>query len=765
MDILERRVADSTRMNRITRDLKLVSLLALAIFLAAATLGGIPAASPDTTTEANIVRLTATILGDSQFTRHSLDDKLADAFLDRYLDALDTDRSLFLQSDVEDFASYRATLARDTLRDGDDRAAYAIFDRYLERLAQRVQYVTEKLQTATFDFTGHDAYLLDRTQAARPLSLDAAQALWWQRLRFEYLQEKLNGKSPDQIVTSLEHRLKDMLRAMQQLSHEEVVAIYLDALAQVYDPHSDYMGHEDMQEFAISMNLSLFGIGAKLLSQDGYCRIVELIPGGPAARSGLLGPGDRIVAVSQDGQEPVDVVGMPLKRIVELIRGSKGSVVTLSVIPSSAADEAVRKNVRLVRDEIKLEDKRAKAKIIDRPISDGRVFRIGVIDLPSFYAEVSEAVSRNNQGAKPDVSATADVAALLTKLVAENVEGIILDLRSNGGGSLDEAIKLSGLFITEGPVVQTRDPNGKIEVGKDTDPSMLYRGPLIVLTSRFSASASEILAGALQDYGRALIVGDPSTFGKGTVQSILPLAEIMDRAGMQYEYDPGALRLTIRKFYRPSGSSTQLKGVVSDITIPSESGVSGVGESVLENPLPWDSVAPVAYDRLDMVGPYVETLRSESAERVTNEPAFAYIRAESARIEERATTKELSLNEAERRQQLARIAQLKKKYESALPALRAPTSVSYEITVENALNPGLPAPSKETVSGALAPAGGAGTSEGAAEAALGDGSAQREIILDEAERILADYAALLGHRAVSGTMHGDTAASPARSDN
>jgi carboxyl-terminal processing protease len=419
---------------------------------------------------------------------------------------------------------------------------------------------------------------------------------------------------------------------------------------------------------------------------------------------------------------------------VEQIRGPKGSVVTLSVISASAVDDTVRKNVRLVRDEIKLEDQRAKARIIDLPTDKGGMLRIGVIDLPSFYADLSAGKSGNDGSA----SATADVARLLQKLKAENVQGIVLDLRLNGGGALDEAINLTGLFITKGPVVQTRGPEGDIEVGSDADPAVLYDGPLVVLTSRYSASASEIVAGALQDYGRAVIVGDPSTFGKGTVQSILRLASIMDQSGLPYGYDPGALKLTIRKFYRPSGSSTQLKGVVPDIVLPSLSGVSEVGESSLENPLPWDTVSPANYDHLGMVRPYLDILRDESSRRVKGTEAFAYLRTEIARLKERLDSRSVSLNEAVRRQELAQSDKRMKAYEAAVKALHAPMPVTYEITLENAALPGLPPPSTPT-DGAAA----ANSEKSDPDLAVENNSTPRDIILNETEQILSDYAGML----------------------
>ena len=395
-----------------------------------------------------------------------------------------------------------------------------------------------------------------------------------------------------------------------------MLEIYLDALAHVYDPHSDYMGKESMESLSIAMNLSLFGIGATLANEDGVCTIHELVPGGPAALSGELKPGDRIVAVAQATGATVDVSAMPLTRIVELIRGPKGSPVTLTILPPVGAPGGAR-TVQLVRAEVQLADQQAKARIIDLPQPNTAPLRVGVIDLPSFYS------GKDDRGG---TGATADVARLLDKLKAEQVRGVVLDLRRNGGGSLQEAIDMTGLFIKRGPVVQTRDSSGSVEVGADRDPSIRWAGPLVVLTSRLSASASEILAGALQDYGRAVIVGDTATFGKGTVQTIVPLGGIMDRAGLGHSFDPGALKLTISKFYRPSGASTELRGVASDLVIPSPTEAAPMGESKLADPLPWDTIPAAPFDRLAEVAPHLPALRTSSAQRLAADPGFANLK-------------------------------------------------------------------------------------------------------------------------------------------
>ena len=525
---------------------------------------------------------------------------------------------------------------------------------------------------------------------------------------------------------------------MQALGSDEVLEVYLDALAHVYDPHSDYLGHEEMESLSIAMNLSLFGIGASLEMSDGFCKIRELIPGGPAARSGLLKPGDRIVAVAQSGKEPVDIVNMPLSRAVDLIRGPKGSTVTLTVIPAGAPDSAP-KTASLVRDQIKLEDQEARARLEDIPTGKGTSLRLAVIDLPSFYAEMG------GHGGTGHRSATADVARLLTKLRGEHVRGIVLDLRRNGGGSLEEAITLTGLFIRQGPVVQTRDSSGSIEVSKDSDPGILYDGPLILLTSRFSASASEILAGALQDYGRALIVGDSSTFGKGTVQSIMPLAPIMKRFGLAHAYDPGALKVTTNKFYRPGGASTQLHGVASDIVLPSPSDFSDVNEASLEHPLPWDAVPAAPHERLQRVRPYVDALREKSIRRVAAEKSFGYLADEIARLKKSLTTKSVSLNEAERRQELAQGKARRAAFEREARAHEATRPPTYEITLENISAPRLTPekPPKSRVASTERPDEGPGKipDEGS-----GTQSPADDIILDESVHILADYVDLLARR-------------------
>jgi carboxyl-terminal processing protease len=633
----------------------------------------------DATTETNITHVVASVLAESQFAHHPLDEQLASKLLDRYLEALDGERALFLQSDVDEWAGLRKALPGASLA-GDARPAHTIFARYLERLEQRVAYTTSLLRSGTFDFAANETYEFDRDKAPRPRTLEEARAIWRQALRAEYLQEKLGDKSPKpaDIAKTLERRQQQRLKSMRGLGRDEILALYLDSLAHVYDPHSDYLGREEMESFSIGMSLSLFGIGAALGNDDGYCTIRELLPGSPAEKSGQLKPGDRIIAVAQAKGEPVDVTDMPLPRIVELIRGPKDTVVTLTVLPPVGAAGSAR-TVKLVRAEVKLEDQQAKARLIDAPEAGGGTMRLGVIDLPSFYS-----------GERGGGGATADVEKLLRKLKAEGAKGVVLDLRKNGGGSLEEAIKITGLFIRTGPVVQTRDPRG-VKVETDPDPGVAWDRPLVVLTSRFSASASEIAAGALQDYGRAVIVGDATTFGKGTVQTVLSLGAMMDRAKLLHAYDPGALKVTIAKFYRPSGASTELRGVSSDIVVPSRSEAAPVGEDKLKDPLPWDTVPAARFERQNRVAPHLATLRARSASRVAVDPGFSELRDENALLKERLRAGQLSLNEADRRKELAETRARDQAIDHEAAALVAARK-SYLIAVKDAARTGLPAP-------------------------------------------------------------------------
>lgn len=678
-----------------------------------------------TPSDAAISYVTARLLESQHYIKQPFDASVSGKFLDRYLKSLDPQRLHFIQSDIEEFDKYRASLHQMTIkRNGaaDVSPSTEIFNRFFERLRQRVAYADELLKNEKFDFNTDERIMVNREDQPYPKDLDEAHRLWRERLRYEYLQErlgKLSKKKDDksaatnvkpegststeaavepkkteaeEIVATLSHRYHRNERMFRDFTNEDVLQVYLSALAHVYDPHSDYLGREQLETFAIGMNLSLFGIGAELrMSEDGYCTINRLLPGGPAVKSGKLKEKDRIVAVAQSNQPPVDVVDMNLSKAVQLIRGPKGTEVRLTVIPA-AGDSSSREVITLTRAEIPLEEQAAKAKIIEYPGTDDVKQRLGVIDLPSFYASFDPNRTREKSEAK---STTADVRRLLEKLKKEDVSGVVLDLRRNGGGSLEEAIRLTGLFIKKGPVVQVQDARGQREIEYDNDPEVVYDGPLVVLTSKFSASASEILAGALQDYGRAVIVGEASTHGKGTVQSVNPLQPYLSFS--RINTDPGALKLTIKKFYRASGASTQLKGVTPDIVLPSLFNESKeIGESSLDNPLPWDTIESAKYEYLNRVEPYLGLLQKMSADRVDKDQDFAYVREDIATYKKQREEKTISLNERERVREKDQLEARQKARNKERLARKEPDLKVYEITLKIVDQPGLPAPLEKT---------------------------------------------------------------------
>lgn len=726
--------------------------------------------------DAEIVRFVARLLERQHYLRLPINDDLSSKFLDRYLDSLDNLHMYFIQSDLQEFEKYRYKLDNLTLEDGDTTPARVIFNRFRQRLNQQFDYVQELLKSEKFDFTGNDRFTLDRKKVPRPSDLTEARKLWRDRLRSEYLQKKLDKETPEDIIKNLTRSYTRIQRMINEYDNDDVLQIYLTALARVYDPHSDYMGKSELENFSIGMKLSLYGIGALLQSEDGICKIRSLTDGGPAQRSKQLKPDDKIIAVAQSNQPPVDVVDMKLSKVVELIRGNKGSEVRLTIIPADAPNSSVRKLVTLIRDEIKLEDSAAKARIYEIPqgkntAGQDQVIRLGVIDLPSFYSGFELEGRRTTNEQK---STTIDVAKLLKKLVKEKVSGVVLDLRRNGGGSLEEAINLTGLFIKEGPVVQVRDYDGRIFQDTDPDSAIWYDGPLVVLTSRFSASASEILAGALQDYGRALIVGDASTHGKGTVQSLLQLDRIMRQNGIFMTNNPGALKVTIRKFYRTSGASTQLKGVIPDIVLPAVNNHIEVGEASLENPLEWDTIPAASHDKLGRVQPYLAELKKRSEQRISEDRDFAWIREEIERFKKLQADKSISLNESTRRKEKAEIDERAKTRKKELAARPEPPGKVYDITLKLADEAGLPAPTLRTnhtssvtndgKAVTIAKSGsktGAKTDNGAKsgdakkvrskdDADDGDEAEDPDVppvdtTLDEAKRILIDYVKLLNN--------------------
>lgn len=613
------------------------SLLSAVLLVVCAT-GAAAAIEPEPAAPV-IGQLVARIFEQTHYNHHPVDDAASRQLLQNYIDSIDYNHMILEKSDIDAFQAAYGDNLDDRLKEGDVAPAYEIFERFLARLEERAALV-KTLTASSFTFTNDESLIIDRHEAPWPATATEARELWRLRVKYEVLQEKLDGAKPEDQIKTVNTRYERLLRTFKEYDSSDVIQTYLTALAHAFDPHSDYMAAPQAENFNISMKLSLVGIGAVLRSEDGFAKIVSLLPGGPADSDKRLKPNDKIEAVAQ-GEEPfLEVVGMKLDRLVQLIRGEKGSVVRLRVIPADAIDPSTRIVISLVRDEIRLTDQEARAKIITVPGSSpsGKNTRVGVIDLPSFYADMKSAGEAK--------STTRDVEKLLDYLKKEGIDGLILDLRRNGGGSLAEAISLTGLFIPEGPVVQIKDTRGLIKNLKDTDPELAYNGPMLVLTSRASASASEIFAGALQDYGRAVIVGEKSTFGKGTVQSVVELSQYLP-AAMQ-SYKPGSLKLTIQKFYRVSGGSTQNRGVIPDIRLPSLADHMDGTETALKNALPYDEVEPARYQRMDHVASTLNSLQKASTSRINASPEFAWAKEDIERFKNQMKDKTISLNEKTR---------------------------------------------------------------------------------------------------------------------
>jgi carboxyl-terminal processing protease len=612
--------------------------LALCAILLTVTIAAPPATAASRETIAMSV---GRLLEEGHYTRQKLNEEVSKKFLQTYLELLDFSHLFFTQKDVDELtAKYGTSMAGDVLL-GNLKPAYEIYALYTKRVDDRVAKIKELLKQP-IDFKGNATVELSRQKSQWPKDEAEADQLWRGRIANELLQEHLSEHPIEPAPQLVTRRYDRLARNVHEEDKDEQMKLFLDALAQAYDPHSEYLSKADMKNFSINMGLSLVGIGAMLRSEDGYAKIESLVPGGPAQVDGRLKVGDRISAVAQGPADYVDVREMRLDKVVEMIRGKKGTHVRLLVIPSDATDPSRRKNVELVRDEIKLKDQEARADIIIRKDENGDPIKLGWLTLPSFYADMD----------KHQKSTTRDVLALLKRLKKENIAGLVIDLRRNGGGSLEEALSLTGLFLKSGPIVQTKDYNGSIRVSANPDPGIAYSGPMVVLTSRQSASASEIFAAALQDYGRAVIVGDKNTFGKGTVQTILPIGRFASLLGSHSDED-GALKLTIQKFYRVAGGSTQLHGVASDIVLPSLSDLPEFGEGALKNALAYDEVAKARYTKWsDSHSLFIDQLRRRSEERVKTDPEFHYVMEDIDRLRHKLDENRISLNEDQRKKEL-----------------------------------------------------------------------------------------------------------------
>lgn len=565
------------------------------------------------------------------YLRLKLDDTLSQRIFEQYLKDLDPNRLFFTEEDLKAFQGYRDTLD-DQLGDGVLEAGYTIFNRFQAHLESRLSAILAELENGFDDwaFDDNTAVRLDRTKADWADNQAQLDRIWDRQLKNAVLSMRLGGTDDKEIKKRLVNRYQSQLDRIKQNTSEDVFQLYMNALAQSFDPHTTYFTPHNSENFDISMSRSLEGIGAVLQYEDGYTKVVRLVPGGPAAKAGQLKPADRIVGVGQGDEEIVNVIGMRLDEVVDKIRGPKGSKVRLEIIPAGGTGEHDTHTLTIVRNKVVLEEQAAKKAIIDIT-HDGKPMTLGVIEIPAFYLDFN-AFHRGD----PDyTSTTRDVAQLLMELRKENIDALVIDLRNNGGGSLLEVNKLVSLFINRGPTVQVREAGGRVSVEGDQYPGVLYAGPMAVLVNRYSASASEIFAGAMQDYGRALIVGD-QTYGKGTVQTLLDL-------------NHGKLKMTNAKFYRVSGSSNQNLGIVPDVTMPSLINKEQVGESTLPNAMPWDEIDPVEYIPVHDLVPLLPGLRERHQARIQDNPEFVYVEKLRGLLNQAQKRETVTLNESTRR--------------------------------------------------------------------------------------------------------------------
>ncbi|MEO6846269.1 MAG: carboxy terminal-processing peptidase [Chthoniobacterales bacterium] len=609
------------------------------------------------------------------YSRKTLDDQMSKVVLKNYLDSLDYNRLFFTQQDISEFDSKYGSQLDDAILSGNLEPAKEIFDRFKQRVEERIAKV-KILIGKDYKFDSDKVVQINRTKAAWPKDEAEADAIWEARIQGDLLLEKLDKhplSTPQKVIGK---RYNQLLKSIREEDNEDVFRAFMTALAQSYDPHTEYFTPADYENFTIMMKHSLIGVGAVLRADDGYAKVMEVVPGGPADRDGRLKVNDRISAVAQGTGEFEDVVDMKLDKVVEKIRGKKGSKVRLQVIPGGANDPSKRKVIEIVRDEVNLKDQEAKAELIDLKQANGRVAKIGWITLPSFYSDMQ------HRGSERTTSTTEDVRILLERLKQEGIEGLVIDLRKNGGGSLEEAIDLTGLFV-HGPAVQVKDTNGNVKSSESELAEPIYTGPMVVLINRLSASATEIFAAALQDYGRAVVAGDERSFGKGTVQTLIEINKVMPLFSLGSS-DAGALKLTIQKFYRVKGGSTQLRGVQSDIVLPSPTDNPEIGESAFKNPLEYDEVAPaLKIDANVASGLYLDELRHRSEARVAQDPEFTYIKQDDKRFQEKIDRNTVSLNEKQRRQEIQQDKERIKARNTERATRKPMDAVDYEITLDN----------------------------------------------------------------------------------
>jgi carboxyl-terminal processing protease len=588
-----------------------------------------------------IGQLVTEFIQKSHYSHAAVDDDLSSQVLDRYIEALDNNRMYLLESDVAAFEQYRYLLD-DMVRSEPLNPVFDMFSLYRTRVRERLEFALKELETEP-DFTTDEVYEFDREELPWAKTSEELDEIWRKRVKNDALSLALADKEWPEIQEVLEKRYSRFLKRMDQVKSDDVFETFMNAFAHTLDPHSSYLSPRNSEEYRIQMSLSYFGIGASLQIEDDYVMVINIIPGGPAAIDGVLQPKDKITAVAQgeDG-EMVDVIGWRLDDVVQLIRGPADTVVRLQIMPAGTLPGAGEKVIALTRNQVKLEEQAAKSEIINIP-RDGRDWSIGVIEVPSFYRDY-RALSN---GDKDYTSTTKDVKRLIGELEEQGIDGLVIDLRDNGGGHLTEATALSGLFIDNGPVVQLRNSNGRISRLDDPDPvpRVAYTGPMAVLVNRYSASASEIFAAAIQDYARGVIIGQ-QTFGKGTVQNLYSLDQYVRRPD---DEGLGQLTLTIGKYYRVTGESTQHRGVDPDIPLPSHIDASVVGESVRDSALPWDTIRTTEFRAGEPLDSTIQSLTANHVSRAKEDPDYQYLLEGIRDVEEARSRKTISLNIESRR--------------------------------------------------------------------------------------------------------------------
>jgi carboxyl-terminal processing protease len=604
----------------------------------------LPAQIKPTTAETQAALWGSRVLSRYHYKAMPLDDAMSAKIFDNYFKSLDSEKLYFTQVDLDAFGFARTRLD-DAINNEDLTLPFQIYATYQQRFNERMVYARDLVKNGKLEFNTDESLQIDREKAAWAKNEDEARDLWRRRVKNDWLRLKLAGKDDKGIRETLDKRYEGYQNRLKKLNHEDVFQMFMNAYATAIDPHTNYLGPRSAENFDIAMRLSLDGIGAVLQSRDDYTVVREVVPGGPADKSGKLKVGDRIVGVAQGNAAFTDVTGWRIDDVVQLVRGERNSTVRLDILPGDAGQDAKHNTISLVRQKISMEEQSAKKEIVT--VKDGGVTRrIGVIKLPGFYQDFEA----RRRGDKDFKSATRDVARILGELKKEKVDNVLIDLRNNGGGSLVEAVELTGLFIDKGPVVQQRNAEGRVEVENDTDAGLAWDGPMGVLINRGSASASEIFAAAIQDYGRGVVIGEPS-FGKGTVQTLIGLDRYVptDKPGDKPKY--GELKMTIAQFFRINGGTTQMRGVVPDIKLPTTMDPDMFGESSYDNALPWVQIRPANYlpsgDLKELMAP----LQKRHEARIAKDKDFADIQQDIAESMKLRKGNVISLNEAVRRKE------------------------------------------------------------------------------------------------------------------